>query len=69
MPGTYKKIEIVGTSTISFSEAVKAAVEDAKKTIRHMGWFEVIEQRGHIKDDKVVEYQVTLKVGFQIERE
>jgi dodecin len=69
MPGTYKKIEIVGTSPISFSEAVKAAVADAKKTIRHMSWFEVIEQRGHIKDDKVVEYQVTLKVGFQIERE
>jgi dodecin len=68
MPGTYKKIEIVGTSTISFSEAVKAAVEDAKKTVRQMGWFEVVEQRGHIKDDKVVEYQVTLKVGFQIER-
>ena len=69
MPGTYKKIEIVGTSPVSFSEAVKAAVEDAKKTVRHMGWFEVVEQSGHIKDDKVVEYQVTLKVGFQIERE
>lgn len=69
MPGTYKKIEIVGTSPISFSEAVKSAVEDAKRTVRHMGWFEVVEQRGHIKDDKVVEYQVTLKVGFHIERE
>jgi dodecin len=68
MPGTYKKIEIVGTSPVSFSEAVKAAVADASKTVRQMGWFEVIEQRGRIKDDKVVEYQVTINVGFKIER-
>ena len=68
MPGTYKKIEIVGTSPISFSEAVKAAISEAKKTVRNMAWFEVIEQRGHIKGDKVDEYQVALKVGFKIER-
>jgi len=68
MPGTYKKIEIVGTSPVGFSEAVKAAIADAAKTVRHMAWFEVVEQRGRIKDDKVVEYQVTLNVGFQIER-
>jgi flavin-binding protein dodecin len=68
MPGTYKKIEVVGTSPVSFSEAAKAAVAEAKKTVRKMGWFEVVEQRGHIKDDKVDEYQVTLKVGFKIER-
>ena len=68
MPGTYKKIEIVGTSPASFSEAVKAAIADASKTVRHMDWFEVIEQRGHVKADKVTEYQVVLKVGFKIER-
>jgi dodecin len=68
MPGTYKMIEIVGTSPVSFSEAVKAAIEDAKKTVRHMGWFEVVDQRGQIQDDKVVEFQVTINVGFKIER-
>ena len=68
MPGTYKKIEIVGTSPVGFSEAVKSAIGDAAKTVRHMTWFEVVEQRGSIKSDKVVEYQVTLNVGFQIER-
>jgi flavin-binding protein dodecin len=68
MPGTYKKIEIVGTSPVSFSEAVKAAIEDAAKTVRGMDWFEVVEQRGAIKKDKVAEYQVVLKIGFKIER-
>jgi dodecin len=67
MPGIYKKIEVVGTSPISFSEAVKAAVVAASQTITHMDWFEVIEQRGMIKDGKVAEFQVVLKIGFKIE--
>ncbi len=67
MSGTYKKIEIVGTSPISFSEAVKSAIAEASHTVRHMDWFEVVEQRGHIKDNMVTEYQIVLKVGFKIE--
>jgi dodecin len=67
MPGTYKKIEIVGTSPISFSEAVKAAVKEAAQTVHHMDWFEVVEQRGMIKNDMVAEFQVVLKIGFKIE--
>ena len=67
MPGTYKKIEIVGTSNVGFSEAVQSAIAEASQTVRRMDWFEVIEQRGNIKDNKVAEYQVVLKVGFKIE--
>jgi len=68
MAGTYKMIELVGTSPKSFAEAVKAAVEEASKTVRHMDWFQVIEQRGSIAGGKVKEFQVTIKVGFKIER-
>lgn len=67
MSGTYKKIELVGTSPVSFAEAVKAAVAEASKTVRHMNWFEVVEQRGFIKDGKVAEFQVTLRIGFKLE--
>jgi dodecin len=67
MSATYKKIEIVGTSPVSFSAAVQAAIADASKTVRHISWFEVVEQRGNVKDGKVAEYQVVLKVGFKIE--
>jgi dodecin len=67
MSGTYKKIELVGTSPVSFAEAVKTAVEEASKSVRHMNWFEVVEQRGYIKDGKVAEFQVTVRVGFKIE--
>lgn len=68
MAGTYKMLELVGTSPISFAEAVKAAVAEASKTVRHMAWFEVIDERGRIADGEVREFQVTIKVGFKIER-
>ena len=67
MPGTYKIVELVGTSPASFAEATRAAVAEAAKTVRHMDWFEVVEERGRIADGTVQEFQVTLKVGFKIE--
>ena len=68
MAGTYKLVELVGTSPVSFAEAVKAGVAEASKTIRHIDWFEVIEERGRVVDGAVQEFQVTIKVGFKIER-
>jgi flavin-binding protein dodecin len=68
MPGTYKKIVIVGTSPVSFAEAVKAAVKDASQTVHHMDWFEVDEMRGRLEDGQVAEFQVTLRIGFKLER-
>lgn len=67
MAGVYKKIEIVGSSPVSFAEATKVAVEEASKTVRHMSWFEVAEERGAIKEGKVTEFQVTLRVAFKVE--
>ena len=67
MPGTYKMSEIVGTSPVGFAEAVKAAVEEAAHTVRHMDWFDVVKESGRIVDGKVQEFQVTIKIGFKIE--
>lgn len=63
----YKIIEIVGSSTVSSDDAIRNAIEKAGKTVRHMNWFQVIEQRGHIADGKVAHFQVVLKVGFRLE--
>ena len=63
----YKKIELVGTSTESFSAAAANAVARAKKTVRGMRWFEVTEQRGRIADGAINEYQVAIQVGFRLE--
>jgi len=67
MSNVYKMTELVGTSTKGFAEAVQEAVERASKTVRHMGWFEVVDQRGLVKDGKVAEFQATIKVGFKLE--
>jgi flavin-binding protein dodecin len=64
---TYKVVELVGTSDISVDDAIKTAVEQAAKTIRHLRWFEATQFRGHIKDGKVAHYQVSLKLGFTLD--
>jgi flavin-binding protein dodecin len=53
MTGTYKVVELVGTSPTSFAEATKVAIAEASKTVCHMDWFEVVQQRGRIVDGKV----------------
>jgi flavin-binding protein dodecin len=63
----YKKIELTGSSATSIEEAVQNAVAKAAKTVRQMRWFEVVETRGTIKDDKVEQWQVTIKIGFTLE--
>jgi len=64
---TYKKIEIVGTSPKSLSDATQQAIERASRTVKHMDWFEIVESRGRIDDGSVAEFQVTVKVGFRLD--
>jgi flavin-binding protein dodecin len=64
----YKKLELVGSSATSIEDAVMNALTRAQKTIRNMRWFEVVETRGHIEDGKVKEWQVTVKVGFTLDK-
>jgi len=64
----YKKLELVGSSTTTIEDAVQNALSLAAKTIRNMRWFEVIETRGHIEENKINHWQVTVKVGFTLER-
>lgn len=63
----YSVTELVGSSTISIEDAIEQAVSRAAKTIRNIDWFETKEIRGHVKDDKVIHYQVVLKLGFRYE--
>jgi hypothetical protein len=63
---TYKIIELVGTSTDSYDAAIKNAIEQASKSLSALSWFEVVQMRGGIKDGKLDEYQVIVKVGFRL---
>lgn len=64
---TYKIIELVGISEESFSDAVDDAIQRADQTLNDLSWFEVIEQRGSITDGNVNEYQVKVKVAFELD--
>lgn len=63
----YKMVELVGSSPTSTDEAIRNAIAQAAKTLRHLDWFEVMETRGQIVDGKVAHYQVRLKAGFRLE--
>ena len=62
----YKHIELTGSSSTSIEEAVGNAIARAGKTVKNMRWFQVIDTRGHIVDNAVAHWQVTIKVGFTI---
>ncbi len=63
----YKHIEMTGTSATSIEDAVQGAVTRAAKTVRNLRWVQVIETRGHIENDKVIQWQVTIKAGFTLD--
>ncbi|HYE29866.1 MAG TPA: dodecin [Methylomirabilota bacterium] len=63
----YKKVEIVGSSKTGIEDAVNNAIGRASKTLRNLRWFEVSEIRGHLENGQVAHWQVTVKVGFNLE--
>jgi flavin-binding protein dodecin len=65
----YRIIQVAGSSEKGIEEAIQNAIGRASRTLRQIGWFEVVETRGHIEGGKVAHYQVTLKVGFTLEDE
>lgn len=63
----YKKVEVVGTSTVSVEEAIRNAVRRASESVRNLRWFEVSEIRGDISGSEVVHFQVSMKLGFKVD--
>ena len=64
---TYKHLEVTGSSEVSTDDAIKNAITSISKTTKNMSWFEVLSTRGHIVDDTVKHWQVTINIGFRIE--
>ena len=63
----YKQIELTGSSKTSIEDAVQNAVAKASDTLHNLDWFQVIETRGNIVNNKVAYWQVTLKLGFRLD--
>lgn len=69
MNKVYKKVTLVGSSEEGLEAAIKAAVERARKVLRHAEWFEVKEIRGSLSPQGVPSFQVVLEVGFRLAEE
>lgn len=63
----FKKIQVVGTSPVSFADAAAKAVAKVAETEKKASWFEVVELRGAIADGKVSQYQVTVNIGCKLD--
>lgn len=64
---TYNITEIAGTSPEGTDAAISNAIAEASKTLRNLDWFEVQSIRGHLEEGKVIDWQVTVKIGFRHE--
>ena len=65
----YRVTEIVGSSPDSVDGAIRNGATRAAKTLRHLGWFEVTDIRGHFSDETIDHFQVTMKVGFRLDED
>jgi flavin-binding protein dodecin len=63
----YKIIELVGTSTTSWEDAARAAVERASSSLRDLRIAEVVKLDLQITDGKVEAYRAKISVSFKYE--
>jgi len=63
----YKIVELVGSSTVSWEEAAKNAVNRAAKTLRDLRIAEITKLDMKVEDGKVVAYRARVKLSFKFE--
>ena len=59
--------EMVGTSPKSWSDAARQAVATASRTVRNIKTVEVVNSSAIVENGEIVEYRVSLKIGFEYE--
>jgi dodecin len=63
----YKVLEVIGTSTQSWEDAAKNAVETAGITLRDLRVAEVVKTDMTVKDGKVQTYRTRVLLSFKYE--
>lgn len=63
----YKLVEVIGTSTKSWEDAAKNAVETAAKTLRDLRIAEVVKLDLKVEGGKVQAYRTRLLLSFKYE--
>ena len=62
----YKVVELVGTSSNSWEDAAKNAVETAGKTLRNLRVAEIGKLDMKVEDGKVVAFRARVHLSFKI---
>jgi flavin-binding protein dodecin len=60
-----KMIEVVGISAEGFSEAAAKAIGTLIAQGEKIHFFQVVEQRGSVRDGKLKEFQAIIKVAIE----
>ena len=63
--GVYRVTEIIGTSTKSWEDAAKIAVETAAKSLRELRVAEVNQLDMKVENGKVVAYRARVSLSFK----
>lgn len=63
----YRVTEVIGTSTESWEEAARTAIETAAQTVRDLRIAEVVRQDVTIEDGAITSYRVRLAISFKYE--
>ena len=66
---TYKIVELVGTSDVSWEEAAKTAVETASGSLRDLRIAEITQLDMSIENGKVSSYRARINISFKYEKE
>ena len=62
-----KVVELVGTSKVSWEDAVHEVVKEASESLRHITGVDLIHQTAHVENGKITEYRATVHVAFVVE--
>lgn len=63
----YRVTEVIGTSSESWADAARNAVETAAKSVRDLRVAEVVREDVTIENGTVKEYRVRLGISFKYE--
>ncbi|MFK7785794.1 MAG: dodecin family protein [Crocinitomicaceae bacterium] len=63
-----KVIEVLSNSNTSWEDATAQAVVEASKTLKNISSVYVQDMSATVKDGKVDEYRVNLKITFKLSR-
>ena len=64
----YKVVEVIGTSTKSWEDAGKNAVETAARSLRDLRIADVVKMDIKVVDGKVEAYRTRVLLSFKFER-